>query len=229
MTDIINDTHVTRPRILLADEHILMPEGLRKLLEKEHDVVGTATNGPEMVKLTQQVEHDLILMDIVMPKLNGLDAARRIMKLAPSSKVIFVTMYANPNYVIEAFRVGASAFLLKQSAVFELTHAIRVVLDGEWYLTSKIAKDVLESIFKSEHVHNHKQLTPRQREVLQLVGEGHSMKEIATILELSLKTVEFHKTETVKILGIQNTAEMIQCAIKYGLVGPPDPPLDLLH
>jgi DNA-binding NarL/FixJ family response regulator len=165
----------------------------------------------------------VILLDISMPLLNGLEAARQITKLVPESKLIFLTMHASPTYATEAFQAGASGYLLKRSAASELSLAIRHVLQGQHYLTPLLTKDVLDSVLKPSTGERgkpaHTGLTARQREVLQLVAEGRGTKEIATILSVSVKTVEFHKSRIMQQLDIHTTADLTKYAITHGITG----------
>lgn len=212
-----------KPRVLMADDHSLILAGLRKLVEEECEVVGTVEDGRALVEAAQQLRPDLILLDIAMPLLNGLEAARQLRTLAPESKLIFLTMHASPTYATEAFQAGASGYLLKRSAATELSLAIRSVLQGQHYLTPLLTKDVLESVLKLSTGKRGKPasqaLTSRQREVLQLVTEGHGTKEIATILSLSVKTVEFHKSRIMQQLDLHSTAELTKYAITHGITG----------
>ena len=212
-----------RPRVLMADDHSLILAGLRKLVEAECDVVGAVEDGRALVEAAQKLRPDLILLDISMPLLNGLDAARQLRKLVPESKVIFLTMHASPTYATEAFQAGASGYLLKRSAASELSLAIRSVLQGQHYLTPSLTKDVLESVLKPSTGEAGKAacatLTDRQREVLQLVAEGHGTKEIATILNVSVKTVEFHKSRVMQQLDLHTIADLTKYAITHGITG----------
>jgi DNA-binding NarL/FixJ family response regulator len=212
-----------KPRVLMADDHSLILAGLRKLVEGECDVVGTVEDGRALVEAAQKLRPDLILLDISMPLLNGLDAARQLTKLVPESKVIILTMHASPTYATEAFQAGASGYLLKRSAASELSQAIQSVLQGQQYLTPLITKDVLDSVFKpstgKRGTPASTALTPRQREVLQLVAEGRGTKEIATILSVSVKTVEFHRFRIMQQLDIHTTADLTKYAITHGITG----------
>ena len=212
-----------KPRVLMADDHSLILAGLRKLVEGECDVVGTVEDGRALVEAAQKLRPDLILLDISMPLLNGLDAARQLAKLVPESKVIILTMHASPTYATEAFQAGASGYLLKRSAASELSQAIQSVLQGRQYLTPLITKDVLDSVFKlstgKRGTPASTALTPRQREVLQLVAEGRGTKEIATILSVSVKTVEFHRFRIMQQLDIHTTADLTKYAITHGITG----------
>jgi len=212
-----------KPRVLMADDHSLILAGLRKLVEGECEVVGTVEDGRALVEAAQKLRPDLILLDISMPLLNGLEATRQLTKLVPESKVIILTMHASPIYATEAFQAGASGYLLKRSAASELNQAIQSVLQGRQYLTPLITKDVLDSVFKPSTGKRGKPastaLTPRQREVLQLVAEGRGTKEIATILSVSVKTVEFHRSRIMQQLDIHTTADLTKYAITHGITG----------
>ena len=212
---------MARPRVLLADDHAMVLAGLSRLLEPTFDLVGTASDGRELVELSKSLVPDVVVTDISMPLLNGLDAVRNLKKAVPSVKVVFLTMHADVDFATEAFRSGASGYLLKHSAAEELSTAIHEALQGRVYITPLIAKGVLASLMESESSRDVRvQLTPRQREVLQLVAEGRTIKEMAAILEVSPRTVEFHKTNLVKITGLKTTAALTQYAVKRGLVSP---------
>ncbi|MBX3303896.1 MAG: response regulator transcription factor [Nitrospira sp.] len=209
------------PRLLMADDHSIMLAGLRKLVEGMCDVVGTVQDGRALVEAAEQLRPDLILLDISMPLLNGMDAARQIKKSVPDAKLIFLTMHASPVFATEAIQSGASGYLLKQSAASELPLAIETVLKGQTYLTPTITKPVLDSMGKQKATGLRKsmtQLTPRQREVLQLLAEGKSSKDIATLLNVSVKTVEFHKTRLMEQLDLHTTLALAKFAIAEGLV-----------
>jgi len=213
---------VTRPRILLADDHSLVLEGLAKLVEEECDLVGKVEDGRALIQAAQKLEPDVIVLDISMPKLNGLDAGRQLKKLLPSIKLIYLTMHADPMYAKEAFQIGASGFLLKRSAASELMQAIHAVMKGQYYVTPAIAKDFLSTLNQQIGVPQVEMdaLTPRQREVLQLIAEGHSTKEIATMLRVSAKTIEFHRSQIIRELHLHSTADLTRYAIAHGLVSP---------
>ena len=212
-----------KPRVIMADDHSLILAGLRRLVEAECEVVGTVEDGRTLVETAQKLRPDLILLDISMPLLNGLEAARQLHKLVPESKLIFLTMHASPTYATEAFQAGASGYLLKRSAASELSQAIQSVMQGQQYLTPLITKDVLDSVFKPSTGERNKSastaLTSRQREVLQLVAEGRGTKEIATILNVSVKTVEFHRARLMRQLDIHSTADLTKYAITHGITG----------
>jgi len=206
----------------MADDHAIVLAGLRKLVESEGEVVGMVEDGRGLVEAAQQLRPDIVLLDISMPLLNGLDAARQISKLVPESKLIFLTMHATPTYATEAFKAGASGYLIKRSAAVELKQAIQAVMRGQHYMTPLITKDVLAATLQSLEGQLSKplvtSLTPRQREVLQLVAEGKGTKAIASILNISVKTVEFHKFRIMSELDLHSTAELIKYAISEGLV-----------
>ncbi|CUS35184.1 response regulator [Candidatus Nitrospira nitrificans] len=213
---------MNRPRILMADDHAIVLAGLRKLVEAEGEVVGMVEDGRALVEAAQQLRPDIVLLDISMPLLNGLDAARQISKLVPESKLIFLTMHATPTYATEAFKAGASGYLIKRSAAVELKQAIQAVMRGQHYMTPLITKDVLAATLQSSGGQPSKplvtSLTQRQREVLQLVAEGKGTKAIASILNISVKTVEFHKFRIMSELDLHSTAELVKYAIAEGLV-----------
>ena len=213
-----------KPRVLMADDHSLILAGLRKLVDGECDVVGTVEDGRALVEAAQKLRPDLILLDISMPLLNGLEAARQLRTLVPESKLIFLTMHASPTYATEAFQAGACGYLLKRSAASELSLAIKSVLQGQHYLTPSLTKDVLDSVLNPSTGERGKKaasaaLTARQREVLQLVAEGRGTKEIATVLNVSVKTVEFHKSRIMQQLDIRTTADLTKYAITHGITG----------
>jgi DNA-binding NarL/FixJ family response regulator len=195
----------------------MFAQGLRSLLEDEFDLVGTVANGQALVDVAEQLNPDVIVVDISMPVLNGFDAVRQLKKQGVAAKIIFLTMHADDRLVAEAFRCGGSGYVLKQSAGEDLISAIGRVLAGHRYVTPLIATEWAESISKRVDRGRKLTLTPRQREVLQLVIEGCTMKEIATRLGISTRTAESHKYEMMEGLGVENTAELIQYAIKLGL------------
>ncbi len=210
-----------KPRLLMADDHSIMLAGLRKLVEGTCEVVGAVEDGRALVEAAERLRPDLILIDISMPLLNGMDAARQIKKSVPDAKLIFLTMHASPVFATEALQTGASGYLLKQSAASELPLAIDTVLKGQIYLTPTITKPVLDAMAKPKPMELRKSLmdlTPRQREVLQLLAEGKSPKDIAVLLNLSIKTVEFHKTRLMEQLDLHSTLALAKFAIAEGLV-----------
>ena len=212
---------MSRPRVLIADDHVLVMEGLRKILEAECEIVGAVEDGRSLLKVALELKPDIVLLDISMPLLNGVEAARVLVKTVPSAKLIFVTMHADATYVTGAFRAGASGYVLKRCASKELVLAIREVLKGRTYITPLIRKDMVGDVPGSAVRAKDAvgELTGRQREVVQLVAEGHSVKEIAAILHVSGKTVAFHKSNVSQRLGIRTTAQLTKYAIEHGIVG----------
>lgn len=210
-----------KPRVLMADDHSLILAALRKLMEGECEVVGMVEDGRALVEAAQRLRPDLILLDISMPLLNGLEAARQLRTVVPDSKLIFLTMHASSTYATEAFQAGASGYLLKRSAASELSLAIRAILHGQHYLTPSLTKDVLDAVLKPASGERGKPVVPaltaRQREVLQLVAEGCGTKTIATTLKVSVKTVEFHKSRLMQQLDIHTTADLTKYAITHGI------------
>lgn len=204
-----------RPRVLLADDHSLVAAGLAKLLEEEFDVVGVRYDGRELLTAARQERPDVILLDISMPNLNGLEAARQVRVDLPETKIIFVTVHSDLAYVGAAFRAGASGYVLKGSATNELREAIQQSLAGQRYVTPLINKESLDEILRQPQPKL--LLTPRQREILQLVSEGHSAKAIGDGLHISAKTVEFHKAEIMKKLNLHSVAALTRYAIEHGI------------
>ena len=205
-----------RPRILLADDHELVLGAFEKLLSDEFDVVGRATDGRTLVAEAGRLKPDVVVLDVSMPLLNGLEAARQLKQKHKEIKLIFVTMVEDPSLASEAFRIGAVGYLLKRSAAAELTTAIREVVQGRSYVTPLITHDLIgDLLHPGPPAHA---LTPRQREVLQLLAEGRTMKEIATVLGISPRTVAFHKYEMMVQLKLSTTAELVQYAVKHHVV-----------
>lgn len=211
---------MNKPSILLADDHTLFVEALHNVLEPEFTLVGEVGDGRALLEAAPRLLPDVILLDLSMPLLNGIDAAYQLKRLVPETKLLFLSMHGDATYVTEAFRAGAAGYVLKRSTATELLQAIRAVLRGQLYLSPMLAKDMLDPLLHSKRSMStpQKQLTIRQREVLQLVAEGRSLKEIATILCVSVKTVEFHKTRIVKQLGLSTTADLTRYAVTHGLV-----------
>jgi len=211
---------MNRTRILLADDHPMVLEGVAKILEDEFEIVGKVEDGRALVAAAQQLNPDVIVTDMTMPLLHGLEASRQLRQLAIASKVIFLTMHADVAYAKEAFEAGASGYLLKRSAASELVNAIHTVIQGKTYLTPLLFLDdqVPLEYASRNPVPILKNLTPRQREVLQLIAEGKSVKEIALLLSLSTKTVEFHKAKLIEALHLQTKADLTKFALSHGLV-----------
>ena len=210
---------MNRPRILLADDHQLLLEAFQRLLEPEFEVVGTVTDGRALLAAAPRLQPDVIVVDISMPRLNGLEAARRLKQEAPQAKLIFVTMNQDINLAAEAFTLGASAFLLKNSAASELRKAVQLALRGKTYLTPLLGEEKPEELIRRRRRRRHAEdLTPRQREILQLLAEGRSMKEVAVTLDLAPRTVAFHKYRLMEQLCLKTSAELVQYAIKHRIV-----------
>jgi DNA-binding NarL/FixJ family response regulator len=206
-----------RPRILIADDHRLVVEGLQRLLEGVCEVVGTADNGRALLAAAERLKPDIILVDVSMPLLNGIDACTRLRALMPSSRVILLTMHADRSYAAEGFRAGAAGYVLKASATSELVQAIRCVLRGQRYVARTLPQNVLMAPQQPGEARPGR-LTTRQREVLQLIAEGRGAKQIAAVLGISVKTVEFHKARLMDQLDIRSTAELTRYAVQHGLV-----------
>ena len=209
-------------RVLLADDHRLMRAGLRALLKSLElvQVVAEAGTGHEAIQLAEQHQPDIVIMDIGMPELNGLEATARLKKLNPAPRIIILSMHANEEYVKRALQTGAAGYLLKGAEPAELELAIKAVMRGETYLTSAISKQVVQNYLYPERRKTSpiQELTPRQREILQLVAEGHSSKDIALKLNLSVKTVDTHRTELMQRLDIHDIAGLVRYAIRIGLI-----------
>ena len=210
---------MTRPRVLLADDHQIVAEGLRSLLEPEFELVGIVTDGRAAVATALALVPEVVVLDITMPSLNGIEAAQQLRAAGSPAKVVILTMHREPAYASRALDAGAAGFVLKHAATAELVTAIRQVLQGRTYVTPLIAADLLQAYRARDpsQTTTFDQMTPRQREVLQLVAEGHSAKEIGRLLHISPRTAEFHKARLMQVLGTQNTAEVIQYAIRHGL------------
>ena len=206
-----------RARVLLAEDHTLLLDAFAKLLEPHCDVVGTAGDGRELLEAAKLLEPDVVVADISMPLLNGLEAGRRLREILPDTKLVFVTVNEDPDLAAEALRMGASAYVLKKSATSELFHAIREVLAGRSYVTPLVAPDGLDGI-RERKPRRAAELTPRQREVLQLLAEGKSMKRVADILNVTPRTVAFHKYRMMGELGFGSTAELVKFAVREGIV-----------
>ena len=204
-----------RARLLLADDHSITLEGMRSVISREHDLIGEVSDGRALVTEALRLRPDLIVLDIGMPLLNGIDAARQIRQAWPRAKLLFVSMHSNGMYVREAMSTGASGYVLKTSAAEELLPAIRTVLEGRVYMTPALAPNGIGALPAARVTSG---LTERQREVLQLIAEGRSSKEVASILGISVKTANFHRYEVKKKLGVHSIAELAAFAARSGLV-----------
>jgi len=212
---------MNRPRILLADDHTILLEAFRQLLTPANDVVGTVSNGRALLEAAEKLRPDVIVLDISMPQLNGIEACRQLQPKLPDTRWVFLTVNEDPDLALEALRLGASGFLLKNSAASELFAAIQMALEGRRYITPLLTKGEPLGVFlkRAPHLHDDK-LTARQREVLQLLAEGRLMKEVADVLGVTPRTVAFHKYTIMEQLGLKTSAELIQYAVKHGLARP---------
>jgi DNA-binding NarL/FixJ family response regulator len=210
-----------RPRILLADDHTMLLDAFVSLLEPHCEIVGTAVNGRRLIELALETNPEIIILDISMPELNGMDACAQLRVKLPDVRFIFLTVNEDPGIAAEAISLGASAFLLKSSASTELTLAIESALTGQIYITPLITKGEPLSVFLRDAAKpGSEKLTARQREVLQLLAEGKPMKEVAKILNLTPRTIAFHKYTIMAQLGLNNSAELVQYAVEHHLVTP---------
>jgi DNA-binding NarL/FixJ family response regulator len=208
-----------RPRILLADDHQMLVDALTRVVEPQCEVVGTACDGRALLEAAARLRPEVVVLDIAMPLLNGLDAARHLKQTMPKVKLIFMTMNEEPDLVGEAFRAGASAFLLKQGSAFELTEAIDEVMKGGSYVTPSAAEGQAKISLRDPKAQERvAEPTPRQREVIQLLAEGHSMKEVAEALKITKRTVAAHKYAVMELLHLKTNAELVQYAIKHRII-----------
>ncbi len=209
-----------RPRLLIADDHTLLAEACKNLLEPEFEVVGIVDNGRELLRMALELKPEVVVLDIAMPQLNGLDAGDQIKHLLPATKLVYLTVNMSPEVAAEAFRRGASGYVVKTSPAAELITAIRRALKSESYLSSIITKETVSFLLRSRQSYvEEKRITSRQSEILQLLAEGMSMKEIAGVLNVKPGTVAFHKYRIMETLGLKTNAELIQYALKHHLIG----------
>jgi DNA-binding NarL/FixJ family response regulator len=208
-----------KPRVLLADDHKIVLEGLKSLLQSEFEIIGTAEDGRALVAIAETLRPDVIIADVSMPLLNGIEAARQIKQVDQEIKIVFLTMHLDATYAASALEAGASGFVLKHSAPSELIVAIREAIRGHTYVTPTVAGDLSRSLQNGtlQQEGRFGSLSLRQREVLQLLAEGKSAKEIGAILQVSTRTVEFHKYRMMEQLSIKTSAELVQYAVKHGL------------
>ena len=212
----------TQPTILLADDHVLVAQGIQKLLEPEFELLKIVSDGRALLKAVEECSPDVVIVDISLPLLNGLDASRQILKQNPAIKIIVLTMHSESSFVTEALRIGVSGYVLKQSVGSELAQALKEVLNGNTFVSPIVADQgthshVDEGTAEAPEGFAHT-LSLRQREVLQLVAEGKSIKEVAAVLNVSIKTVEFHKTRIMRQLGMRSAAQLTKYAIANGLI-----------
>lgn len=210
----------SRPRILLADDHTIVRQGLETILGKDFEVVAAVADGRELLQEADRLAPDAIVLDISMPGLNGIEATRQLRRSGVTAKILVLTMHADVTYATEVLEAGATGYILKNTPSDELIRALWEVLRGGRYLAPQVADDVLPFILNGAHQMNKRvsKLTPRQREVLQLLAEGHTNKEIAGILNVSPRTVEFHKYRMMQDLGLHSTAELTRYALRHGVV-----------
>ena len=209
-----------RSRILIADDHNLIAELCKNLLEKDFDVVGVVNDGYALLRAAAELKPDVIVLDIAMPMLNGLEAGRRIKKRLPAIKLVYLTMSPDKDLAAEAFTRGASAYLLKTCAASEIVSAVGQALRGKKYLSKSMSSDIIDILrWQDKELKNEAQrLTDRQRDVLQLLAEGRTMKEIGTILQTSSRTVAYHKYRMMEVLGVKNNAELVKYAVRNKIV-----------
>jgi len=210
----------SRSRILIADDHTLIAELCKKLLEVEFDVVGTVSDGHALVRAAGELKPDVIVVDISMPILNGLDAGQQVKEMLPAVKLVYLTMNPDIEVAAEAFRRGAHGYLIKTCAASELVLAVRDVLRGKSYISPALSRDTVNFLRNQQKsmVNEDERLTPRQREVLQLLAEGKVMKEVSSILHMSTRTVAYHKYRMMEVLGAKSTAELVKYAIRNHIV-----------
>jgi DNA-binding NarL/FixJ family response regulator len=210
---------MNRPRVLLADDHKMLTDALKRILEPRCEVVATVSDGRALLEAAGNLQPDIVVLDIAMPRLNGFDAARQLKAEMPRLKLIFMTMHEDPYLVGQAFRAGGSAFLLKEAAASELTDAIDAVLKGGSYVTPSAAEGLANISLRAPERRDHvPEPTPRQREVIQLLAEGCSMKEVAYALKITKRTVAGHKYAVMELLQLQTNAELVQYAIKHRII-----------
>ena len=208
-----------KPRVLLADDHAILVDALEKVLQPRFEIVGRFENGRDLLNSAAELRPDVIVLDIGMPMLNGMDACRQLKQQLPRTKFIFLTFHEETGLVVEAFRAGASGYVIKRSAVSELTEAIERVYLGGKFVSAALAGDAMEAIARHpEKAEPKAELTARQREVVQLLAEGHPMKEIADILGIAVSTVADHKYHTMEVLQLKSNADLYKYAIENGIV-----------
>jgi DNA-binding NarL/FixJ family response regulator len=211
---------MARPRVLLGDDHVMFCEGLRSILEPHFEVVGIAENGQELVTAAERLQPDVVVADVSMPLLNGIGAARKLQKMRRPPKIVFLTMHADATFATEAFRASASGYVLKSSPASEIVTAIQEAIQGRTHISAVVAGGVLGGLIESltDQKKRAAELTPRQKEILQLIAEGKSPKEIAVVLNVSPRTVEFHKYRIMEATGVRTIAELTRYAVNHGIV-----------
>jgi len=209
---------MNRSRILIADDHTLVAEAFKSLIEPEYQVIKVVTDGRSLLSTAAELKPDVVLLDLNMPLLNGLDAGQELKKLLPKTKIIILTMNEDPDVASKALRQWASGFLLKKSAGVELKRAIGEVLRGHSYVTPSIAQRLIEEFIRDPQQERVKELTKRQRQVLQLLAEGHSMKEAATVLNIAVRTIAFHKYRIMEDFGLKTNSDLVRFAMREHLI-----------
>jgi DNA-binding NarL/FixJ family response regulator len=207
-----------RPRILIADDHTLVAEAFKRLIEPEYEVIKMVADGRALLTSAMELKPDLVLLDLGMPLLNGLDAGLELKKLLPRTKLIVLTMNQDADVASKALRQWASGYLLKKSAGVELKQAISEVLRGHSYVTPSIAQKLMDEFIRDPHPDRTKELTQRQRQVLQLLAEGRSMKEAAAILEIAVRTIAFHKYRIMEDFGLKTNADLVRFALREHII-----------
>ena len=207
-------------RLLLGDDHALILDGIRAALQAQYEIVGLARDGRALVQAAEKLKPEIVILDISMPLLNGFEAARQIKKTLPATKLIFLSQHLDPAYLKHAIKVGASGYVLKSGATEELQRAIQTVLRGKTYITPAFGEDVIAALWNRSGELNQQAegLTDRQREILQLIVEGRANKEIADVIHVSVKTVEFHRARIMARLGAKTAAELTKVALQQGLI-----------
>jgi DNA-binding NarL/FixJ family response regulator len=209
---------MTRPRVLLADDHRMLREAFARLLEPSCEIVGSVADGRALLAAALALKPDVVIVDLAMPLLNGLEATRQLKQTIPQLKVIVLTINEDPDVAAEAFRAGACGYLLKNSAGSELLQAVEEAMRGHSYVTPLVAEGLMDALAHASASGKKDVTSPRQREVLQLLAEGHTMKQAARILNIKPRTVAFHKYGMMRQLGVKSTAELVQAAIKMGVI-----------
>lgn len=211
----------SRSRVLIADDHKLVADLCKRLLESEFDVIDIVCDGRALVQSAIKLRPDVIVVDVAMPLLNGLDAGQQVKATLPAVKIVYLTMNPDPEVAAEAFRRGASAYLLKTCAADEMILAVRRVLRGMSYMSSRLPKETIEYLRRQSKrlVEEEERLTQRQREVLQLLAEGKVMKEVGSILNMTTRTVAFHKYRIMEVIGARSSADLVKYAVKNNMVG----------
>jgi DNA-binding NarL/FixJ family response regulator len=208
-----------KPRLVIVDDHTLLAQSVGKLLEPDYDVVGRYDDARRFLDDAPQIRADVAILDVSMPSMNGLDAARELRRRVPDTRIVFLTMNEDPDVAAEAFRLGASGYLLKRCAASELLTAVRQVVNGRFYITPLLTRDLLGTLEdQRQSAKSPGKLTPRQREVLRLLADGRSMKEAAALLNVSARTIAFHKYRIMEHLQAHSTAALIQIAVREGLI-----------